>query len=108
MRPTFGREYIENEFQQIADGLSDPLTIYLIGGGTMSLRDLKGATKDIDLVITDGDAYGQLWAVLMDLGIRRFNHSIPTTGRWVRRVASRTPMDAAWTSSTSRWRTSSS
>jgi hypothetical protein len=34
----------------------------------MSLRDLKGATKDIDLVVPDGNAYGQLWAVLMDLG----------------------------------------
>ena len=68
MRPTFGREYIENEFQAIANGLSDPLTVYLIGGGAMSLRDLKGATKDIDLVVADGNAYGQLWAVLMDLG----------------------------------------
>jgi len=68
MRPTFGREYIENESQRIAEGLSEPLTVYLIGGGAMSLRDLKGATKDIDLVVADGDAYGQLWAVLMDLG----------------------------------------
>jgi len=68
MRPTFGREYIEDEFQRIAEGLTDPLTVYLIGGGAMSLCDLKGATKDIDLVVPDGDAYGQLWAVLMDLG----------------------------------------
>ena len=68
MRPTFGREYIENEFQRIGEGLSEPLTVYLIGGGAMSLRDLKGATKDIDLVVPDGDAYGQLWALLMDLG----------------------------------------
>ena len=68
MRPTFGRAYIENEFQRVADGLSNQLTVYLIGGGAMSLRDLKGATKDIDLVVADGDAYGQLWAVLMDLG----------------------------------------
>jgi len=68
MRPTFGREYIDNEFRHIGDGLSEPLTVYLIGGGAMSLRDLKGATKDIDLVVPDGDAYGQLWAVLMDLG----------------------------------------
>jgi hypothetical protein len=68
MRPTFGGEYIENEFQRIGDGLTEPLTVYLIGGGAMSLRDLKGATKDIDLVVPDGDAYGQLWAVLMDLG----------------------------------------
>ncbi|RRJ33424.1 DUF6036 family nucleotidyltransferase [Halocatena pleomorpha] len=68
MRPTFGREYIEDEFQRIADGLSGPLTVSLIGGGAMSFRDLKGATKDIDLVITDGEAYGQLWAALMELG----------------------------------------
>jgi hypothetical protein len=68
MRPTFGREYIENEFQRIGDGLSEPFTVYLIGGGAMALRDLKGATKDIDLVVPDGDAYGQLWAILMDLG----------------------------------------
>ncbi|WP_226023969.1 DUF6036 family nucleotidyltransferase [Halomicrobium salinisoli] len=68
MRPTFGREYIENEFQQIADGVSDSLAVYLIGGGAMSLRDLKSATKDIDLVVADSDAYGQLWSVLMNLG----------------------------------------
>lgn len=36
MRPTFGREYIENEFQRITEGLSDPFTVYLIGGGAMS------------------------------------------------------------------------
>ncbi len=45
MRPTFGREYIENEFQRIADRLTDPLTIYLIGGGAMSpdcVRLLEG------------------------------------------------------------------
>jgi hypothetical protein len=68
MRPTFGREYIENEFRRIGEGLSEPLTVYLIGGGAMSLRDLKGATKDIDLVVPDGDAYGQLWAILVDRG----------------------------------------
>ena len=67
MRPTFGPDYIENEFYRIADGLSEPLVVYLIGGGAMSLRDLKGATKDIDLVVPDGDAYSQLWTVLMDL-----------------------------------------
>ncbi len=32
MRQLFGREYIETEFQRIADRLSDPLTVYLIGG----------------------------------------------------------------------------
>ncbi len=51
MRPIFGREYIEDEFQRIGEGLSEPLTVYLIGGGAMSLHDLKGSTKDIDLVV---------------------------------------------------------
>ena len=40
MRPTFGREYIENEFQRIADGLSGPLTVYLMeqgGAGQVSI-----------------------------------------------------------------------
>jgi hypothetical protein len=41
MRPTFKHEYIENEFQQIRDRLSGLLTVYLIGGGAMSLRDRK-------------------------------------------------------------------
>lgn len=68
MRPTFGRAYIENEFQRIGDELSEPLSVYLLGGGSMALRDLKDATKDIDLPVPDGDAYGRLWAVLMDLG----------------------------------------
>ncbi|MFC6733960.1 DUF6036 family nucleotidyltransferase [Haladaptatus sp. DYSN1] len=66
MRPTFGRDYIEKEFTQIGAVLTDPLTVYLIGGGAMSLRDLKEATKDIDLVVADSNAYGHLWAVLME------------------------------------------
>lgn len=68
MRPTFGREFIEAEFRRISEQLENPVTVYLIGGGALSLRDLKTATKDIDLVVADGDAYGQLWAVLMELG----------------------------------------
>ncbi|MFT4932128.1 MAG: hypothetical protein ACI91T_002016 [Natronomonas sp.] len=68
MRPTFGREYMEDEFRRIADCLSDPLTVSLIGGGAMALRDLKDATKDIDLVVPDSEGYGRLWDVLMELG----------------------------------------
>lgn len=77
MRPTFGRAYIEEAFQRIADGLADSVTVYLIGGGAMALRDLNGATKDIDLVVADGDAYGQLWGVLMNLGVGFSSTSVP-------------------------------
>jgi len=31
--------------------LGGKVTAYMIGGGNMALRGLKGATKDIDLVI---------------------------------------------------------
>lgn len=68
MRPTFDRDYIANEFHRIASELSEPLAVHLIGGGAMALRDLKAATKDIDLVVADSDAYRQLWAALMELG----------------------------------------
>lgn len=68
MRPTFGREYVEDEFERIATALAEPLTVYLIGGGAMALQDLKGATKDIDLVVANGEAYARLWAALTDLG----------------------------------------
>lgn len=68
MRPRFDRDYIESEFQRLAGGFAEPLSVYLIGGGAMALRDLKGATKDIDLVVAGGEAYGQLWDGLMEVG----------------------------------------
>ena len=68
MRPTFGRAYIEEEIRRIANHLPIPITVYLIGGGAMALRDLKAATKDLDLIVADGDEYEQLWGALIDLG----------------------------------------
>jgi len=55
MREHFGKEYIRQEFDRLADTLSDNLTLYLIGGGAMAFQDLKDATKDIDVVV-DGTA----------------------------------------------------
>ena len=53
MRERFGREYIETEFQELGEGLKTSLEIYLIGGGAMSFLNLKDATKDIDVVVSD-------------------------------------------------------
>ena len=53
MREKFGREYIETEFQELGGGLKTSLEIYLIGGGAMSFLNLKDATKDIDVVVSD-------------------------------------------------------
>lgn len=68
MRERFDSEYIRSELERVGDYLTDPLTVYLIGGGSMAFRDLKETTKDIDLVVTDGDALGQLQTVLLGCG----------------------------------------
>ena len=54
MKERFDSEYIRSELERISDHLETPLTVYLIGGGSMSFRNLKETTKDIDLVVTDG------------------------------------------------------
>jgi len=68
MRRRFDSEYIESELQAIGGKLETKLTVYLIGGGAMSFRDLKETTKDIDLIVTDGDDLRILQAVLLERG----------------------------------------
>ena len=65
MRARFDSEYIEAELDRIGNQTEQPLTVYLIGGGAMAFRDLKNTTKDIDLVVTDGDDLQQLQNVLL-------------------------------------------
>jgi hypothetical protein len=67
-RERFGRDYIERELRRIAEGLETDVEAYLIGGGAMSLRDLKDTTKDIDLVVSNEEAYGRLLGTLRELG----------------------------------------
>ena len=66
-RTQFDRDYIETELNRIAERLQTAVTAYLIGGGAMSLRDLKDTTKDIDLVISNEEAYSRLLGTLHEL-----------------------------------------
>ena len=68
MRRRFDSEYIRSELERIGNQLETPLTVYLIGGGSMAFRDLKETTKDIDLVVTHGDALRHLQTVLLKNG----------------------------------------
>jgi len=68
MRRRFDSEYIKSELREIGRQLDTDLTVYLIGGGAMSFRDLKETTKDIDLIVTDGDDLRILQAVLLERG----------------------------------------
>lgn len=67
-RERFGRDYIEAELKRIAEHLQTDVEAYLIGGGAMSLRDLKDTTKDIDLVVANEDAFSRLMGTLRELG----------------------------------------
>lgn len=66
--PTFESPHIEQQFIELANLLEDPVTVYLIGGGALTLQELKNATKDVDLIVRDQSALHQLHAVLTDAG----------------------------------------
>lgn len=51
MRRRFGTTYLREEFERLGAALTAPTDAYLVGGGSMAFRDLKDATKDVDLVI---------------------------------------------------------
>lgn len=60
MRRRFGTGYLRDEFDRLGAALSEPTEAYLIGGGSMAFRDLKDATKDIDLVVEDRDTLDRI------------------------------------------------
>ncbi|UTF55618.1 DUF6036 family nucleotidyltransferase [Natronosalvus rutilus] len=68
MRARFDSAYIRSELERIGQQLDNPLTVFLIGGGSMAFRGLKETTKDIDLIVSSGDDLRQLHAVLLELG----------------------------------------
>ena len=67
-RPRFGREYIRQEFEKIAAELQTEVDAFLVGGGAMSFRNIKDTTKDIDLVVTNAEAYERLLGTLCGMG----------------------------------------
>lgn len=67
-RPRFGAGYIRDELERIAGHLQTEVQAYLIGGGAMSLRELKDTTKDIDLVVTTEAEYERLLGTLTEMG----------------------------------------
>jgi hypothetical protein len=68
MRARFDSSYIRSELERIGQQLDNPLTVFLIGGGSMAFRGLKETTKDIDLIVSSGDDLSQLQVALLELG----------------------------------------
>ena len=66
--PTFESTAIRRQFSELANLITDDLTVYLIGGGALTLAELKNATKDIDLIVRRESELRQLWNVLTSAG----------------------------------------
>jgi len=62
--PTFESSAIRRQFSELAGLINEDLTVYLIGGGALTLQGLKNATKDIDLIVREKSELKQLWSVL--------------------------------------------
>lgn len=67
---TFGSDAIRGQFSELAGLLENDLTVYLIGGGALTLDDLKNATKDIDLIVREQADLKRLWQVLTAAGYK--------------------------------------
>ena len=65
---TFGGDAIRRQFSELAGLLENELTVYLIGGGALTLDDLKNATKDIDLIVRERAELKRVWRVLTAAG----------------------------------------
>ncbi|MBU0460553.1 MAG: hypothetical protein KJ771_07140, partial [Nanoarchaeota archaeon] len=72
----FTKETIQETFEKIGHILKEPVTIYLIGGGAMSLVDLKLVTKDIDIVVTNKKDLTTLRTAFQELGFKTPQHLV--------------------------------
>lgn len=66
--PTFESPHIQQQFSELAELLENPITVYLIGGGALTLQELKPATRDVDLIVREQSVLTQLHAVLTGAG----------------------------------------
>jgi predicted transcriptional regulator len=55
-------------FEELGDHLETPVDVYLLGGGNLILRGLKDSTKDVDLVVADGQTFFAIAESLQELG----------------------------------------
>lgn len=59
---------IRKQFSELASILDEQVTVFLIGGGALTLEELKPATKDIDLIVRETAELDRLYAALESEG----------------------------------------
>lgn len=68
MRRMNSEAAIEAEFTSLDRGMNRQMTVYLMGGGAMTFRGLKNATRDLDLLVTARADFDVLRDLLRDRG----------------------------------------
>lgn len=69
-RRAFDKNYLKQEFDKLNAKTAQPFTLFLIGGGAMAFYGLKDATKDIDIILTNGDELKNLKTTLETIGYK--------------------------------------
>jgi|GEM_PF-364028 len=72
-----GRGDIVETLEAIDETLEQEATVYLLGGGAMTLEGVKPATKDIDLLTPTNSDYRCIRETLLDLGFEPVEHTEP-------------------------------
>jgi predicted transcriptional regulator len=67
-RNKYPENVLEGGLAELGEALDREIDVYLLGGGNLISRGLKDTTKDIDLVLSDEDAYRDMVQVLRELG----------------------------------------
>jgi molybdopterin converting factor small subunit len=76
MRPIRGRDAIESEFEALDDALDRELAVYLLGGGAMTFRGLKDATRDLDLLVGGRASFERLRNCLYERDYERVENPV--------------------------------
>jgi hypothetical protein len=72
-RPSFDKNYLNEEFDKLNAKTKQPLTLFLIGGGAMAFYGLKAATKDIDIILANKGELNNLKTTLEAMGYQEPN-----------------------------------
>lgn len=70
----YTKESITKTLENLGENIKEPITVYLVGGGALSLRDLKVATKDIDIVVLSHKDLDLLTKAFRELGFENPVH----------------------------------
>jgi hypothetical protein len=66
----FKKDQLIELLEKIGNKVTSEVEVYLIGGCNLSLKNLKGATKDIDIVLTSLQEFTILKKAILEIGLK--------------------------------------